>query len=220
MKRLDADEAANHAEESSSPTVAEFTTLDQYREKLRDVVIKTPNVLLHLAEPVQLAGGDWSSDFIDGKLAVEDPDNFVIAGHAMSRAAQEAGVEFEAVGGLLVGAAPFTYAVSTVAHKRWFLVRKSPKGRGTNRKTEGARFHPGMPVMIVDDVVTRGGSIQEACEHVESEGAKVVFATALVDRGEFARPYFAKRGIPYDPILTYADLGIEPVGGSQHAQAV
>jgi orotate phosphoribosyltransferase len=220
MERLDEDNGGNDAEASDSATLVEFNTLDKYRARICEVVKNTPNVLLRLDEPIKLASGDWSQDFIDGKLAVEDPDNFQMAGEAMLRAAEDAGAEFDAVGGLLVGAAPFTFAVSTVGHKRWFLVRKATKGRGTNRKTEGARFTPGMPVMIVDDVVTRGGSIREACEHVESEGAKVVFATTLVDRGEFARAYFDERGIPYDPILTYEDLGIEPVGGSQHARAV
>ena len=219
-KRLDADKVGVDAEASHLPTLVEFNTLDKYRARLCDVVKTTPNVLLHFDEPIKLASGDSSRDFIDGKLAVEDPDNFRIAGEAMLRAAQDAGAEFEAVGGLLVGAAPFTFAVSTVGHKRWFLVRKAAKGRGTNRKTEGAPLTKGMSVMIVDDVVTSGGSIREACEHVESEGAKVVFATTLVDRGNLARAYFESRGIPYDPILTYNDLNIEPVGGSQHAEAV
>src|SRR5271154_1521233 len=137
-------------------------------------------VLLHLPEPIKLASGDMSQDFIDAKLAIEAPDIFRLAGEAMFRAACDAGAEFQAVGGLLVGAAPFTFAVSTVAKKRWFLVRKEPKGRGTNRWTEGARITPGLPVMIVDDVITRGESIKKACERVQGDGADVVFATTLV----------------------------------------
>ncbi len=119
-----------------------------------------------------------------------------------------------------MGAAPFTFAVAQAAQKKWFLVRKEPKGRGTNRWTEGTRLTPGMPVMVVDDVITRGGSIRTACERVQAEGAKVVFATTLVDRANFARTYFEEKQIPYDPILTYKDLGIDPVGGSDDAQAV
>ncbi len=194
--------------------------MDQYRSRLREVVMTSPGVLLHLPEPIELASGDFSRDFVDAKLAVVDFDVFETAGKAMLEAAQNAGADFDAVGGLLVGAAPFTFAVSTAAHKRWFLVRKEPKGRGTNRWTEGTRITPGMRVMLVDDVVTRGESIQKACERVEADGASVVFATTLVDRGEVAGAYFASRGIPYEPILTFVDLGIEPVGGSRPDKAV
>ena len=194
--------------------------MDQFRSHLRELILNHPGVLIHLETPVQLAGGDFSRDFVDGKLAVDDPENLSLAGSAMFAAAAEANVEFEAVGGLVVGAAPFTFAVSQVARKKWFLVRKEPKGRGTNLWIEGTRIYPGMKVMIVDDVVTRGGSIKKACELVEEAGAKVVFATTLVDRGDFAASYFDERRIPYHPILTYKDLNIDPVGGFQHAQAV
>lgn len=219
MKRPDGRAAGNHAE-ASVPTVPATITLDQYRAQVCQIVKTHPGVLVHLEEPIELAGGDMSSDFVDGKLAVEEPENFNLAGDAMVAAAVNADVQFEAVGGLLVGAAPFTFAIAQAARTKWFLVRKEPKGRGTNLWIEGARITKGMPVMIVDDVITRGGSIQMACQRVEAEGAKVVFATTLVDRADFARGYFERRGIPYDPILTYEDLGIEPVGGSSHARAV
>lgn len=195
--------------------------LDQYRDQIRHLVMTHPGVLLKLPEPIQLASGDWSCDFIDGKLAVDEPDGFNLVGAAMFASAKEAGAEFEAVGGLLVGAAPFTFAVAQASRTKWFLVRKEPKGRGTNLWIEGARITPGMPVMIVDDVITRGESIQKACRLVEEAGAKVVFATTLVDRGNIASQYFDRKGIPYHPVLTYSDLGIDPVGvESRQAEAV
>lgn len=52
-----------------------------------------------------------------------------------------------------------------------------------------------------------------ACETIEELGAQVVGAVALVDRGETAARYFDERKIPYRPVVTYRDLGIEPVGG-------
>jgi orotate phosphoribosyltransferase len=189
-----------------------MTTLDEYRRRLKEIVLGHPGVLLHLEEPIELAGGDWSTDFVDAKLAVEDPVSLRLAGEAMAAAAHRAGARFDVVGGMLVGAAPFTFAVAQAAGARWFLVRKEPKGRGTNRWTEGARLAQGTAAMVVDDVVTKGGSIIAACQRVEAEGAKVVFATALVDRADVASAWFAARGIAYDPILTYRDLGIAPVG--------
>ena len=169
-------------------------------------------MLLRLPEPVRLSSGEMSRDFIDGKLAVHDADNLDVVGEAMVDAARQAGVEFEAVGGLVLGSVPFTFAVAQVARCKWFLIRKEPKGRGTNRWVEGARLTPGMPVMVVDDVVTTGGSIRDAYERIEAEGAKVVFATTLVDRSGLADEFFAGVGVPYVPLFTYADLGIDPIG--------
>jgi orotate phosphoribosyltransferase len=68
-----------------------------------------------------------------------------------------------------------------------------------------------MPVMVVDDVITTGGSIRESCERVTAEGAKVVFATTLLDRGQVAAPMFDDLGITYRPLLTYRDIGIDPI---------
>jgi orotate phosphoribosyltransferase len=67
-------------------------------------------------------------------------------------------------------------------------------------------------VLLVDDAVTTGGSIQKANDAIAALGAKVVAACTLVDRGDVAGAYFAERGIPYFALVTYRDLGIEPVG--------
>ena len=188
--------------------------VSQYRTRLLEIV-QRPSVLMHLPEKVQLASGEWSSDFIDGKLAVADPDDFDLVGSAMFAAAHDAGVsEIDAVGGLVLGAAPFTFAVARAARMRWFLIRKEPKGRGTNLWIEAGPITPGTRVMLVDDVVTKGGSIQQAYERVVDAGGKVVFATTLVDRGDLARRFFDEVGVPYTPMLTYEDLGIERVGGT------
>jgi orotate phosphoribosyltransferase len=109
--------------------------------------------------------------------------------------------------------------VFQAARCKWFLVRKEQKGRGTNRWIEGARITAGTKVMLVDDVVTSGGSIQTAYERVRSEGGEVAFATTLVDRGDEAAAYFERAGVPYLPMLTYQDLGIEPVVNDRQATA-
>jgi len=175
-------------------------------------IVTDPAVLQHLPEPIQLASGEMSRDFIDAKLAVDDPDDLEVVGRAMLAAAQDAGVEFDAVGGLVLGAVPFTFAVAGAARCKWFLIRKEPKGRGTNRWIEGARITRGLRVLLVEDVVTTGGSIRDAYERVGLEGGNVVFVTTLVDRGDEAAGFFAGVGVPYVAMLTYRDLDIEPVG--------
>jgi orotate phosphoribosyltransferase len=188
--------------------------MSEFSARLREIVMD-PAVLQHLPEPVRLASGEMSRDFVDAKLAVDDPDDLALAGAAMAGAARDAGIAFDAVGGLVLGAVPFTFAVAQAAPCRWFLIRKEPKGRGTNRWAEGARLGPESRVMLVDDVITTGGSIQLAYEKVIAQGAQVVFASTLVDRGDNAARYFESVGVPYTPMLTYHDLGIEPVGSSR-----
>ena len=217
MRRLD--EGTKNRQAWKSPSGGPLHRMKQFKPRLCQIV-KQPDVLRRLSEPIQLASGEWSHDFIDGKLAVDDPDDFDFVGAAMLAAASEAGVEFDAVGGLVLGAVPFTFAVSQAARCKWFLIRKEPKGRGTNLWVEGARILSGTRVMLVDDVVTTGGSIQAAYERVCLEGGKVVFATTLVDRGDDASAFFASVGVPYVPLLTYGDLDIEPVRhGHQPAAA-
>lgn len=182
-------------------------------------IVSDPAVLQRLPEPIRLASGEMSRDFVDGKHAVDDPDDLDFVGAAMLRSARRAGVEFDAVGGLVLGAVPFVFAVAGAARCRWFLIRKEPKGRGTNLWMEGARITPGTRVVLVDDVVTTGGSIATAYERVVDAGGLVVFATTLVDRGDSAAGFFTGADVPYEPMLTYRDLGIDPVGHGSPAAA-
>jgi len=187
--------------------------------RLREILLNKPGVVVHLDEPIKLASGEWSRWFIDGKHAVEDPADLSLAGTAMFAAAEAAGVQFDAVGGLVLGSVPFTFAVAEHANAKWFMIRKEPKGRGTNLWVEGCRLSPGVKVMLVDDVVTTGGSIQDAYHRVVAEGAEVVFATTLVDRSDLAGRFFEEVGIPYSPILSYRDLDIPRVGNEHFSVA-
>lgn len=168
---------------------------------------------LQLAEPVQLASGDWSRDFIDNKQAFARGADLSLAGEGLVRLAQEEGWDFDAVGGMTLGADHFAHVVAIVADRAWFVVRKAAKDRGTKRKVEGAALGPGVRVLVIDDVVTRGGSILDAYHAVVETGAEVVGVTAMVDRGPATAAIFAGLGVPFRPILTYRDLGIAPVGG-------
>ncbi len=167
---------------------------------------------LQLDEPVQLASGDWSRDFIDNKRAFARGSDLRLAGEALVQMAAEEGWVFDAVGGLTLGADHFSHAVALVADRAWFVVRKAAKERGTKRRVEGATLGPGVRVLVVDDVVTRGGSVLEAYQAVCETGAEVVGVTAMVDRGPATAAIFAGLGVPFRPLLTYRDLGIEPVG--------
>ena len=168
-------------------------------------------MLRRFDKPVILASGLRSDVFVDAKRAVAEPAALALVGELMAAAAAEAGADYEAVGGLVLGAVPYTFAVAAAARCRWFLVRKAPKGRGTDQWLEGAAVGRGTRVMLVDDVVTTGASIGDAHRRVRELGATVAFATTLLDRGDVAGRSLAEAGVPYAPLLTYADVGIDPV---------
>ncbi len=163
--------------------------------------------------PFQLSSGEWSQDYIDAKRALSEGDNLRRVAQSVLRAVSEAGVEFDAVGGLTMGADPTAHAVALVSGKKWFSVRKQPKGHGRQQLIEGAELRPGMRVLLVDDVVTTGKSILEALEAALATGAEVVLAVALVDRGKAASEKLASMGIKYVPLATYRDFEIVPVTG-------
>jgi orotate phosphoribosyltransferase len=166
--------------------------------------------LRQFEQPVALASGELSRDFIDGKAALARGADLQLACRCMLEALGD--TPFDAVGGLTMGADQFAHGIAMLADARWFVVRKEPKNRGTRRLVEGAQIEPGVRVALVEDVVTTGGSILKALDAVQELGADVVAAVCLVDRGEAAAPQFEQRGIPYMPLVTYRDLQIEPVG--------
>jgi len=89
------------------------------------------------------------------------------------------------------------------------LVRKEAKGHGTERYIEGP-VRPGDDVVIVEDVVTTGGSSLQAIERVEAFGLKVKGVIAIIDRLEGGAQAFAARGYKFSSLLSIRDFGIEP----------
>lgn len=168
----------------------------------------------HFDEPVRLASGELSHDFIDAKRGLARGSDLAAACRGLLALAAELGADFDAVGGLTLGADQFAHGVALLGDKQWFVVRKAAKDRGTAQRIEGAVVGPGVHCLVVDDVVTTGGSILEACDVVAETGATVVAAVTLVDRGAHTRARFDERGITFAPLLTYADFGIPPVGAA------
>lgn len=189
--------------------------LDELRAELAQVILKYGYE--RRDEPFQLSSGGTSHDYIDAKRAIARGSRFALVAEAIEALAGEQGVAFEAAGGMTMGADPIGVAVAMLMDVSWFSVRKASKGHGRQRRIEGMEFSPGTTVLLVDDVITSGRSILDALDALEEVDAKVTLATTLVDRGDVARGAFKARGVRYEPLLTYKDLGIEPVGGPSGA---
>jgi len=181
-----------------------------------DLVEQTKAIILakaitELDEAVELASGQMSRHFVDGKEGFADPADLRIACQAMAALVAEAEIDYDAVGGPTLGADHLAVGLSLETGKRWFIVRKEPKGRGTGRQIEGCQVGAGMALLIVEDAVSTGGSFFKAIDVIEATGARVVAATTLIDRGISCAPEMERRGISYHPVSTFEDFSMEPI---------
>jgi len=164
-----------------------------------------------------LASGKKASYYLDGKQVTLDSAGAKLVAEGILDLLE--GRLPTAVGGMAIGADPITAAVVTMAGVRGlplkgFLVRKQPKDHGTGKYIEGP-LSPGDDVVIVEDVVTTGGSSLEAIERAESFGLKVKRVIAIIDRLEGGAAAFAARGYDFASLLTIRDFGIEPPKGDK-----
>jgi orotate phosphoribosyltransferase len=164
-------------------------------------------------ETFRLASGDTSDYYIDGKMTQVHPLGAHLIGEVLYERTRDLGVD--AIGGLEVGAVPMTTAavISYHHHGRHiegFWVRDEAKRHGTAKLIEGGLL-PRSRVVIVDDVVTKGGSVIRAVAAVRAIECEVVQVLTLVDRMAGARELFRQHGIEaYQPIFTVRDLGVDP----------
>ena len=161
-------------------------------------------------QPFTLTSGATSHDYIDGKLAIAEGSVLRRIGEAV---VEVVGEPFDFVGGLTMGADPLAHAVAMVAGAQWFSVRKAAKGHGTGAFLEGGRLTAGARVVLVDDVVTTGGSTLIALERIRAAepSINVIVAVALCDRGDTAGPALAAAGVRWSPLTTYREMGIDPI---------
>jgi orotate phosphoribosyltransferase len=161
-------------------------------------------------EPFLLSSGATSYDYVDMRRAVARGEDLELAARAVIDHLTARHVEFDAIGGMTMGADPVAHAVALLASKAWFSVRKAEKAHGNRRRVEGIAV-AGVRVVLFEDTVSTGGSILEAYEVAVGAGAIVVHACVLLDRGNAARAAFDARSVPYSSLLDYHDLGIKPI---------
>lgn len=130
---------------------------------------------------VTLTSGRTAEYLIDAKRAILRPPGFF----ALARLVAEQAIEWRAtaVGGMTMGADPIACAaLAGGADVKAFFVRKEVKAHGLTRRVEGPLLEPGGRLLVVEDVVTTGGSTIRAVEAVRDEGHAVCGVLAICDR--------------------------------------
>jgi orotate phosphoribosyltransferase len=157
---------------------------------------------------VTLSSGIEADFYIDLRRITLDGEAAPLAGQVMLDLAAE--LDFDAVGGLTLGADPVAGAMVHAAAARGrrldaFVVRKATKTHGMQRRIEGPDVK-GRRVLVVEDTSTTGGSPLTAVEAAREAGAEVVAVAVIVDRG--AKSAIEEAGLPYLAAYSLADLGL------------
>jgi orotate phosphoribosyltransferase len=157
---------------------------------------------------VTLSSGRTARYYVDAKRAILLPDGFRALGELVAAEAERAGAT--AVGGLTMGADPVACAaLAAGAPVKAFFVRKDRKQHGLQRWIEGPELEPGERCLVVEDVVTTGGSTVKAIERVREEGFEVAGVVSVLDRlagGGEAIAAAAGDGARYTPLATIDDV--------------
>jgi orotate phosphoribosyltransferase len=156
---------------------------------------------------VTLTSGATAQYYVDAKRAILRPEGFGALAELVARYARQ--WEATAVGGLTLGAdAPACAALAGGADVKAFFVRKQTKEHGLQRRIEGPPLLPGERCLIVEDVVTTGGSTIQAIEAVTAEGHEIVGIVTVLDRlaGGAEAIARASRNAPYQALATIDDV--------------
>ena len=163
-----------------------------------------------------LASGAKSDFYVDARVTTMDPRGACLIGEVgwelVKETASKLGKRVDAIGGLTLGADAVALSIGIAAQRQdastpfqVFTVRKKAKEHGRQKRIEG-NFSPGNSVVVVDDVITTGGSTIQAIDAIEEAGGRVAFVIVLVDREEGGRENIEKRGHKVIPIFSRREL--------------
>ena len=159
---------------------------------------------------VTLSSGREADYYVDLRRITLDGEAAPLVGLVMNELTK--GLDFDAVGGLTLGADPVATAMlhaSAAAGRRLdaFVVRKSGKAHGLQQRIEGPSIK-GRRVLIVEDTTTTGASPMDAVAAALEEGADVVAVATIADRATGAREKLEAQGLTYVSAYSLAELGL------------
>lgn len=185
-------------------TPASARESDPRRDRLREIIEEKS---LITGRTFTLASGRTSSFFVNLKQTMLDPEGANLLADLVLDVMEAEGIRN--IGGLEMGAVPLVAAVCTKSFARTpvkaFFVRKAVKDHGAAKLIDG-HLDEGAEVLIIDDVVTTGGSAVQAAEAVRARGCQVSKILAIVDREEGGRETLASQGFELISLLRRSDF--------------
>jgi len=181
------------------------------KDDLVNAFVTTRSFKWDPASGFKLASGITSPYYVDCRALMAHPGPRQLVARLACETLR--GLEFDAIGGLEIGAIAIATAISDYGYRaqpqrewRTFVVRKEPKDHGLEKLIDGA-IVPGDRALIVDDVLTSGGSVITAVRSAREAGLKVSHALVIVDRNEQdGRAQVEEQDVTLLSLLTIADL--------------
>jgi orotate phosphoribosyltransferase len=182
-------------------------THDEMKHRLAEIILER-SFQYRDNPPFTLASGKTSNYYFNCKTTTMDPEGMYLIGNILFEMLADADVS--AAGGLTLGADPIANALCLISYQKKkpinsFVVRKDAKNHGTKSGIEG-NISPGERVVIIDDVITTGGSTITAIEIAREAGLEVDRVIALVDREEGGRENIKKYTDRVDAVLTRSEI--------------
>lgn len=155
-----------------------------------------------------LSSGQKSSYYINGKPVSLSAEGAFAIGHLFFSLLP---APTQAVAGLTLGADPLVSAVTVVSAYEnhplpGIIVRKKPKGHGTNAYLEGKRLPPQAKVVVLEDVVTTGQSALFAVEQLQGAGYEVTQILAIIDREQGGKELYQEQGISFQSLFSITEV--------------
>ena len=177
------------------------------KQRLADIIIEK-SFKYRDDPPFTLASGRTSNYYFNCKPTTLDPEGMNLIGEIVF--SMLAGADVTAAGGLTLGADPIANALAVISYQKGkpiksFIVRKDVKAHGTRSALEG-NVHPGERVVIIDDVITTGGSTITAIERAREAGLTIDRVIALIDREEGGRENILAHADRVDAVLTRTEI--------------
>ncbi len=183
--------------------------LEILRKEIRDEIYRKA----YQKRPVRLSSGRESDFYVDSKQVTLTAAGIYKIAFFILSTIREQGLEIKAIGGPAVGAVPLVGAISALSYQApfyfpldTFYVRPDRKAHGTGKRVEGPSLKSGLPVLVVDDVLTTGGSVMMAAREVLALGCRVEGLFVIVDRQEGGRENVEKEGFSLYSIVTRDEL--------------
>ena len=153
-----------------------------------------------------LASGRTSSYYLDLRMIPSYPEAYALAIDAYREMAERVGVKnFDIVAGVATAGIAFSSPLAFLLKKPMVYVRKEEKGHGLGKTVEGF-LSGGERTLVIDDLVTSGGSVISAVETLRKAGCVVKNAAVLVDRLEGGKPNLAATGVRLSAFVQIMDL--------------
>ena len=165
-----------------------------------------------------LTSGKKSDYYFDCRQSSLNPEGAFLIGTIFCDMLKDMAVD--AVAGMTMGADPLVTATSLTAYARGhhlpaLIVRKQAKGHGTARAIEGlANVEKGAKVVVLEDVVSSGGSVLQACDRIREAGLHVVAVFCILNREEGGAEAIGEAGYPVRAIFTRKEL-VQTAAGSR-----